>query len=148
MNSASIYDRRDYRVYGDQTKAAVAKFQTVVGLESTGVYDNTTRSKLEASDAPSNPEAAVIKKGDAGEEVTELQNRLILLRYMIGDASGTFDDATEAAVKEYQTTNSLEATGIVDKAMKDVLYSDKALRSPEADNLKLGYVGDDVKPCR
>ena len=51
--------------YGDQTKAAVAKFQTVVGLESTGVYDNTTRSKLEASDAPSNPEAAVIKKGDA-----------------------------------------------------------------------------------
>ena len=67
----------------DRTKAAVAKFQTVVGLESTGVYDNTTRSKLEASDAPSNPEAAVIKKGDAGEEVTELQNRLILLRYMI-----------------------------------------------------------------
>lgn len=131
--------------YGDQTKAAVAKFQTVVGLESTGVYDNTTRSKLEASDAPSNPEVAVIKKGDAGEEVTELQNRLILLRYMIGDASGTFDDATEAAVKEYQNTNSLEATGIVDKAMKDVLYSDKALRSPEADNLKLGYVGDDVK---
>ena len=59
--------------------------------------------------------------------------------------TGTFDDATEAAVKEYQTTNSLEATGIVDKAMKDVLYSDKALRSPEADNLKLGYVGDDVK---
>ena len=108
----------------------------MVGLESTGVYDNTTRSKLEASDAPSNPEAAVIKKGDAGEKVTELQNRLILLRYMIGDASGTFDDATEAAVKEYQTTNSLEATGIVDKAMKDVLYSDKALRSPEADNLK------------
>ena len=52
IDSASIYDRRDYRVYGDQTKAAVAKFQTVVGLESTGVYDNTTRSKLEASDAP------------------------------------------------------------------------------------------------
>ncbi len=131
--------------YGDQTKAAVAKFQTVVGLESTGIYDNTTRSKLEASDAPSNPDAAVIKKGDSGEEVTELQKRLILLRYMIGDASGTFDDATEAAVKDYQTTNSLEATGIVDKTMKDGLYSDTALRSPEADNLKLGYVGDDVK---
>ena len=131
--------------YGDQTKGAVAKFQTVVGLEATGIYDNTTRSKLEASDAPSNPDAAVIKKGDTGAEVTELQNRLILLRYMIGDASGTFDDTTEAAVKEYQSTSGLEVTGIVDKAMKDVVYSEKALRSPEADNLKLGFVGDDVK---
>ena len=64
---------------------------------------------------------------------------------MIGDASGTFDDATEAAVKEYQSTSGLEVTGIVDKAMKDVVYSEKALRSPEADNLKLGFVGDDVK---
>ena len=26
-----------------------------------------------------------------------------------------------------------------------MVYSEKALRSPEADNLKLGFVGDDVK---
>lgn len=131
--------------YGDITKAAVSTFQSVVGVEPTGIYDNTTRSMLEASNAPSNPAAAVIQKGDSGEEVTELQKRLILLRYMIGEPTGDFDDATEAAVKEFQTVNGMESTGIVDKDMKDVLYSDHAMRSPEADNLKVGFTGDDVK---
>ena len=67
---------------------------------------------------------AVLKKGDAGEDVTRIQERLIELGYLEGAADGVFDDETEAAVAAFQRRNGLMTTGMVDRVTWDKLFSD------------------------
>ena len=59
-------------------------------------------------------ENTIWRKGDSGEKVTWIQKRLIELGYMEGEASGTFDDATEAALMWFQREHSLLVTGMAD----------------------------------
>lgn len=60
-----------------------------------------------------------IKKGDKGDEVKAIQERLIVHGYAsyLGSygADGSFGSKTESAIKAFQTANKLEPTGIVDK---------------------------------
>jgi peptidoglycan hydrolase-like protein with peptidoglycan-binding domain len=44
--------------------------------------------------------------------VTEIQSALIKLGYLEGPASGEYNDATVAAMKQFQTDNRLSATGL------------------------------------
>ena len=67
---------------------------------------------------------AVLKNGDAGEDVTRIQERLIELGYLEGAADGVFDDETEAAVAAFQRRNGLMTTGMVDRVTWDKLFSD------------------------
>ena len=54
-----------------------------------------------------------LQKGSSGSRVRTLQNRLIALGYLAGRATGTYDDATEAAVLAFQKrTRSLYEDGI------------------------------------
>jgi GH24 family phage-related lysozyme (muramidase) len=55
---------------------------------------------------------ATLKAGSSGDDVTFLQSRLQALAY-ITEVSGTFDDVTTQAVKEFQTDNQLKADGVV-----------------------------------
>ena len=80
---------------------------------------------------PALGEDVIWRKGDTGEEVRLIQDRLAELGYLTGDASGIFDDATEAAVKDFQTWNDLLETGMVDGVTWTVLFSDGA-RAPIA----------------
>ena len=66
----------------------------------------------------------VLKKGDTGEEVAKMQERLIQLGYLEGTGSGTFDDETETALISFQTRNGLLATGMADRITWNVLFSD------------------------
>lgn len=68
----------------------------------------------------------VLKKGDSGEEVARMQERLIQLGYLEGTGSGTFDDETETALISFQTRNGLLATGMADRITWNVLFSDSA----------------------
>lgn len=54
--------------------------------------------------------APVLKLGSTGEWVSYLQDRLAMT------VTGTFDDATDAAVKGFQSANGLQADGIVGPA--------------------------------
>ena len=54
------------------------------------------------------------KKGDTGTAVKRIQKHLKHTGYYTGELSGTFDDATETAVKAFQKANGLTETGIVD----------------------------------
>ncbi|HIS68112.1 MAG TPA: peptidoglycan-binding protein [Candidatus Gallacutalibacter stercoravium] len=130
--------------FGEDTVVAVSDFQAAAGLEVTGQADKATTEALYAEDAPSNPQAGTLKKNLAGDVVVELQNRLRELRYTTAEATSTFDDATEAAVKAYQAAAGLEQTGQLDKAALEILYSEDVVRSPAYDDLQLGYEGDDV----
>ncbi|MGW6015270.1 peptidoglycan-binding domain-containing protein [Streptomyces sp. NPDC055210] len=51
---------------------------------------------------------AVLRRGDEGPEVTELQLRLKQLALYVGDADGDYDNRTENAVRNYQFTRGLD----------------------------------------
>jgi len=78
------------------------------------------------------PNAETLKKGNAGEIVVTLQNLLVEKGYIDRDSvDGDFGPGTEAAVKQFQTDNSLTADGIVDPATWQVLCSTAVQRSDE-----------------
>ncbi|WP_225891202.1 peptidoglycan-binding domain-containing protein [Streptomyces dioscori] len=51
---------------------------------------------------------AVLRRGDEGPEVTELQLRLKQLALYVGDADGDYDNRTENAVRNYQFTRGID----------------------------------------
>ena len=44
-------------------------------------------------------EDGILRPGDSGDEVAAIQRKLIELEYMEGEATGEYDEATEAAVR-------------------------------------------------
>lgn len=89
-----------------------------------------------------------IKKGDRGNEVVDVQKRLLSLGYDLGPTTvdGAFEQKTESAVKAFQKRRRLPVTGAVDeatwRALVDATYhpGDRALylRAPF-------FHGDDVR---
>lgn len=70
----------------------------------------------------------MLKDGSTGEEVTNLQNRLIELGYLeAGNNTGKFGPMTEEAVKAFQTKNGLQADGMAGSATQALLFSDAAV---------------------
>lgn len=95
-------------VYDAATTEAVKSFQEDFGLDATGEADAKTQSLLFAA------QYRPLKKGCTGDDVKELQTRLMVLGYYKGKISGEFLDATEEAVRAYQEANGEEATGVAD----------------------------------
>lgn len=64
-----------------------------------------------------------IKKGDSGEEVRNYQQRLLNIGYDLGPrgADGVFGSRTEKAVKHFQTTQKLPATGVIDQQTRNLM---------------------------
>ena len=57
---------------------------------------------------------ALIRRGSRGEDVRDLQQRLVAIGYVLsGDDAGEFGPATERAVNEFQTRRGLRVDGIV-----------------------------------
>ena len=82
-----------------------------------------------ANDTASASAYPTLRLGDSdGEDgvayVVFLQNRLIELGYLADDADGTYGANTETAVREFQKSNGLQATGIADPQTQQKLYSD------------------------
>ncbi len=62
-----------------------------------------------------------LRRGCKGEEVKDLQERLILLGYDVGTADGIFGTKTEKAVKAYQQDHGLSADGVVGEKTRKTL---------------------------
>ncbi len=75
------------------------------------------------------PALADMQKGSKGDDVKELQQRLIDLGYLTGTADGDFGGKTETALKAFQAANGLEETGIATDADTAALYADTAIDS-------------------
>ena len=58
-------------------------------------------------------EPILLQKGSKGEEVRNVQLRLIELGYLKGAADGDYGNQTKAAVEAFQKASSLEVTGII-----------------------------------
>lgn len=77
-----------------------------------------------------------LKNGSTGEDVKQLQSYLIQLGYDCGSwgNDGDFGDATEIAVKEFQTDHNLEIDGIVGSKTYDAInfaLQDKMIKNPK-----------------
>lgn len=69
---------------------------------------------------PPEPEP-VLKPGDTGEQVRELQHRLFQTAWFSETMTGTYDEATETAIKGFQEKREFPMTGIVDQQTWDKL---------------------------
>lgn len=65
----------------------------------------------------------ILQKGANGADVTSLQEALIELGFLTGNADGDFGAATEKAVIAFQQKNDYPATGIMDANIQAFLYS-------------------------
>lgn len=87
--------------FGAETSNAVKFFQAVNGLPETGIADWYTIDAIYSDKAKMDPEPTPtpFASGVAGDEVKELQEKLILYGFLIGPADGSFGAKTEAGVK-------------------------------------------------
>lgn len=135
------------------TEAAVMQFQRDNGLETDGVVGPNTedmlrrpteeimrpaeaarsgeapRSEVETSDpqasnfvSPDQPDN-LLRVGDSGQAVSELQSRLQGLGFYQGELTGLYDPETEAAVIAFQQSQGLDVDGIAGPQVNSALYN-------------------------
>ncbi len=113
--------------FGPITEEAVKKFQRSNGFRESGVmHDKELDLLLNGS-----PKYYVMSRGDKGDDIEILQQRLNALGFMDTSPTGFFGKKTEDAVKAFQKANSLKVDGRVGKETRGVLYSDSAQKDRE-----------------
>ena len=144
LDSKSVTGKFDQKTV-DATKA----FQTMNDLKVDGaagpqslklIYSNDALDangvrvgdKLgSASDAVSVSD--VLTAGMSGEQVRQVQSRLAALGYLSASfISGTYDDATAQAVRQFQQANGLTADGTAGSATQSRLYASGAVTAQVA----------------
>ncbi|WP_228265988.1 L,D-transpeptidase family protein [Microlunatus elymi] len=128
--------------YGAQTATAVKGFQDKRDLSPTGVVDEVTWAKLTAmTQQPSHNELyniepagpAIMKQGDNGTKIKQLQARLAQLDWFSEKITGYYGSVTSQAVKGFQDKRRLPATGDVDQKTWDRLVG--MTKEPTKDEL-------------
>ena len=122
--------------YKSGVAEAVALFQKRNGLPETGVCDEETFSKLY------DPNAALfaVEKGDNGEQVKVIQEQLIELGYMTGEADGVFGDSTARAVSRFREMNGLKTGETVDSETFETLLGEE----PVANTFRQGDSSEEI----
>ncbi|MEM7553383.1 MAG: peptidoglycan-binding protein [Cyanobacteria bacterium P01_A01_bin.84] len=143
LQKAGYYKAPITRVYDQPTENAVRYFQKKAGLRVDGIAGVSTLQKLEAwrpktptaakpkkptvvkTNAVKKPVAksrvatakytpsGFLKRGNEGESVRILQERLRIANFYYGNATGIFGPITEDAVKRFQAAYNLDVDGIV-----------------------------------
>ncbi len=144
--------------FGEITEKAYKEFQIAAGVTVDGICGESDREILYSSEAPmaveetsqpeekqeettepqesqeQNPDEDVMSIGDYSDDVYNVQERLIELKYLNDDATGYFGELTLTAVSDFQDYNEIEKTGEVDKQTENTLFSENAIPNPEAEN--------------
>lgn len=146
-------------IFGSDTRDAVKAFQRYKGIDDDGKAGPATLAALEsitvAPSNPSQPETGVtitdslLKKGSSGEAVRALQEKLIALGFLSGEADGYYGASTVSAVKAFQQAQSLTVDGIAGTstiaALNSASGSTGSSNPTGATLLKYGDKGDAVK---
>ncbi|MEH2173924.1 peptidoglycan-binding domain-containing protein [Nostoc sp.] len=146
LKTAGFYQSSVTQVYDASTQEAVRRFQKAAGLPVDGIVGASTLQKLEnwqakkpttratqaqrtaavsaqakkssttssATNKRRNPN--YLTKGDEGEDVRALQERLRVAGFYYGNATGIFGPITEEAVKRFQDSYKLSVDGVVGPA--------------------------------
>lgn len=93
-------------ITGANTKSAAEKFQTIIGVQPTGIANEATWNAINLILAK-----RIIRPNHAGGTV------VAYLQYRLGvDNDGVYGPQTEVAIKKFQQQNGLDADGIVGPA--------------------------------
>ncbi len=164
--------------FGRGTEAAVKQFQRNNGLTTDGLAGTKTLTLLYsqagqgsaptpapdpatqepvATPAPTENSSNVtlsrtLRKGNTGDDVKLLQEKLQALNYYTGGINGVYDDLTIAAVKAFQSNNGLTSDGLAGTKTYAVLQSGSARAAdaaaatpaPSYTTLKLNSTGTAV----
>jgi peptidoglycan hydrolase-like protein with peptidoglycan-binding domain len=127
--------------FGGATEVAVRAFQIAHDLEADGVVGSGTRAALtealeavspaaggSTSDGVDSANAGLgtrpLRPGMSGEAVAALQGLLAGLGFAPGSVDGVFGEATEWAVRAFQTARNLEADGVVGTQTRAALIAE------------------------
>ncbi len=157
------FDGSWYKIQVDGLTAYVYKDYLKTGAEAPASQDDpsdpvpTPVPPKEMSDTTiPRPSGTLLKLGSTGEDVKRLQARLKEVNYYSGEVSGTFDAATENAVREYQKHNRLGVDGKVGPKTIASLWKAKqgtgtgdatvtAVQKPTVQYLRFGNAGENVR---
>ncbi len=159
--------------FGNATLKAVKSFQKANNLTADGKAGTLTQAKLYALAGSGNnatnggnetsgstgtntsaPLSRTLTLNSTGSDVDKVQAKLKELNYL-QNASGTYDNATAAAVKAFQSRNNLTADGLASTKTFNALFSSSAVAAGTASNssggsatyatLRSGASGEEVK---
>lgn len=134
-------------VYTGQTTAAVRSFQENNGLPPTGVTDQTTWEKIVEAYRPAQVETSpaepiyitlnpgrAFRQGDRHQHINLVQAMLLTMAqaypgFPVVVVNGTFDQATQTAVRTLQALSQLTSNGVLDKMTWKHLVLQHALAS-------------------
>ncbi|WP_205629341.1 L,D-transpeptidase family protein [Jiangella muralis] len=128
--------------FDDVTATAVSGFQEKRELPATGSVDQATWDALigmtetPTEDELNNvltPGPTILGPGDTGDQVRELQARLVQIGWFSGDVTDTYGDTTTASIKGFQDKRGFPATGEVDQRTWDKIV--EMTRTPTDDEL-------------
>ena len=135
LKTLGYYHGEITNVADKDTIAALKMFEGMNGLEADGeasaedqnVLYGATAVEAGANVTPTpaptmQPPTRTLRRGDSGEDVKSVQNRLKELGYFDGKFTGNYNAATEEAVKAFQKKNSIKADGILGPVSRSVLY--------------------------
>ena len=135
--------------YSSLTQTAVARFQSAVGLNATGVADEITQRILYGGYSPASPLLSLtLAIGSTGDNVTRLQTRLYHKGYLslASSVDGDYGNNTASAVALFQAAAGLNATGVADSYTLYALYSNMAPANPGGSADTGGGSSDPVLP--
>jgi len=116
--------------YGSGTTTAVKNYQAAKGLRVTGTAGPALQRMLYGG-TPATGSYSTLRSGDTGADVRILQYTLYELKFYDGKITGTYDEKTENAVRDFQDVNGIEIDGTAGPETLRKLYSSsaKALKS-------------------
>lgn len=92
-------------------------------------YVKITSSGNTSSNSSSNHSGGTCQPGDKGDQVRNVQKRLIALGYLSGNADGDYGNQTKNAVRAFQQNNGLSVTGTVNSSTLNKLNSSSAKKA-------------------
>ena len=143
--------------FGPVTEAAVKAYQQSRGLTADGVAGAATLQQIAQDSGTSAASAAgassggsgggtavgLLKQGDEGDAVKQIQQALKNLGFFTGDVTGFFGAITAQALTAYQKANNLDADGVAGAATLNLLLASTAA-SGGSTIVKLGDKGTQV----
>jgi peptidoglycan hydrolase-like protein with peptidoglycan-binding domain len=132
-----------------QTTQATKPTQTTQATKPTQATQATKPTQTTVASKRSDPN--FLAKGDEGEEVRVLQERLRVAGYYYGSSTGIFGSITQEAVKRFQQAYKLDADGVVGPETQRRLpasgigYGEDTPKRSNDDKLQIGDRGEAVR---
>jgi peptidoglycan hydrolase-like protein with peptidoglycan-binding domain/GH25 family lysozyme M1 (1,4-beta-N-acetylmuramidase) len=149
LQQLSYYSGSLDGIWGAGTNQAVKLFQKLNNLTVDGIVGSNTWNALMSTPvkySATTPISSLLKIGDSGEDVRNLQNNLTKLGFSVGAIDGVFGPQTKAAVKSFQSAKRSTIDGIAGpQTLGAIRTAMKNLSQISKPTLKSGNSGSKVK---